>query len=52
MESHGVKDAVHVSEATAKLVEARFELEPRGTIQVKGKGEMVTFVVRGERQSA
>ncbi|NUP09222.1 MAG: adenylate/guanylate cyclase domain-containing protein [Polyangiaceae bacterium] len=46
MESHGVKDAVHVSEATAELVRGKFQLESRGTIQVKGKGDMVTYIVR------
>jgi class 3 adenylate cyclase len=46
MESHGVKGTVHLSEATAKLVEGRFALEERGSITVKGKGEMRTFLVR------
>lgn len=49
MESHGIKDAVHISEATAKLVEGSFQLEPRGSISVKGKGEMVTYLVVDER---
>jgi class 3 adenylate cyclase len=46
MESHGVKGAVHVSEETAKHLGEGFVLEDRGTIAVKGKGEMRTYLVR------
>jgi class 3 adenylate cyclase len=46
MESHGVKGAVHVSEETAKYLGEGFVLEDRGTIPVKGKGEMRTYLVR------
>ena len=45
MESHGVKGAVHVSAETAKHLGAGFVLEDRGTIAVKGKGEMRTYLV-------
>ncbi len=45
MESHGVKGSVHISEVTANLVKDHFELEARGAITVKGKGEMATFFV-------
>lgn len=45
MESHGVKGAVHVSAVTARLIGSEFQLTPRGAIQVKGKGEMETFLV-------
>ena len=51
MESHGQKGTVHVSESTAQLIEKEFRLEPRGAIQVKGKGEMKTYFVAGERSS-
>jgi class 3 adenylate cyclase len=49
MESHGVKDGIHVTEATADLLRERFVLQPRGRIEVKGKGEMETFLVVGEK---
>ena len=49
MESHGRKGSVHVSDVTAKLVEKEFDLEARGTITVKGKGEMATFFVSGPK---
>ena len=45
LESHGLANRVQVSEATARLIEDSFELEPRGTISVKGKGKMKTFLL-------
>ena len=41
-----------MSEPTAKLLENNFELEPRGEIEVKGKGPMRTFFVRSWRPDA
>ncbi|MFO0650498.1 MAG: adenylate/guanylate cyclase domain-containing protein [Polyangiales bacterium] len=46
MESHGVAGAVQVSEVTWARVREMFEFEPRGEIEVKGKGAMRTFTVR------
>ncbi|HEY8079571.1 MAG TPA: adenylate/guanylate cyclase domain-containing protein [Labilithrix sp.] len=43
MESHGEPGRIQVSEATRDLLADRFELEARGAIAVKGKGEMRTF---------
>jgi adenylate cyclase len=51
MESHGEKGRVHVSQATASLLGDAFELASRGSIPVKGKGEMATFFVERERRS-
>jgi class 3 adenylate cyclase len=45
MESHGVPGRIHVSTATYNLVKDHFTCEPRGTIDVKGKGEMETWFV-------
>ena len=52
MESHGLKGTVHVSEATAKLLGDRFDVEDRGGITVKGKGEMRTFLIRDKTAPA
>lgn len=53
MESHGVPGRIHVTDATAELLREAFELEPRGTIDVKGKGPMRTwFLVRERAPSA
>ncbi len=49
MESHGVPGRVQVTEVTRALIEADFCCEPRGTIPVKGKGEMQVWFVTGRR---
>jgi guanylate cyclase len=47
MESHGAPNRVHVSDETARALEGAFELEERGVVNVKGKGELRThWVVR------
>jgi adenylate cyclase len=40
MESHGKANCIQISCATYELVRDRFVCEPRGTIDVKGKGQM------------
>jgi guanylate cyclase len=50
MESHGVRDAVQISAATYALVHDRFDCTPRGTIDVRGKGPLPTWVVDGRRR--
>lgn len=49
MESHGVPGSIQVSEATYEAVKDRFDFEPRGTITVKGKGEMRTYFLLRRR---
>ena len=51
MESTGTVGEVQVSEATYERVKDRFEFEPRGPIEVKGKGAMVTYFLRGRRNA-
>jgi len=45
MESHAEAGTIQVSASTAQLLRAQFVLESRGTIDVKGKGPMETFVL-------
>ena len=45
MESSGINGEVHVSEVHAHALHGAFVLMERGTIVVKGKGEMNTYVV-------
>jgi guanylate cyclase len=45
MESHGAPGRVHVSEATRARLDGEFHCSERGSIAVKGKGEMRTFWV-------
>ncbi len=45
MESHGSAGKVHIAESTYALIKDDFICEPRGTIPVKGFGEMPTWFV-------
>ena len=40
MESHGTPGRIQITRATFELLADEFECEPRGTIAVKGKGEI------------
>ena len=51
MESHGVADAVQISRATLDLLDAGFDVTSRGTVPIKGKGELETFLVTSTRGS-
>jgi len=52
MESHGLPGRIHVTEATCARLRERFEIEERGTIDIKGKGPMKTFFLGGLRPAA
>lgn len=45
MESHGLSNAVQITGATYELIKDEFVCEPRGTVNVKGKGEMEVWLV-------
>jgi adenylate cyclase len=47
MESHGVPGAIQVTERVYRLLTPAFEFEPRGVIEVKGKGLMPTYLLVG-----
>ena len=47
MESHGVAGRVQVTTATHDQIAARYECEPRGPIEVKGKGALEAWLVVG-----
>jgi adenylate cyclase len=49
MESHGVPNEIQVSQASFMRLSEGFILEPRGVIDIKGKGRMETYLLRGER---
>ncbi len=49
MESHGESGAIHISEATYRLIEGQFNCELRGAIPVKGKGQMTTYWLRAHQ---
>ena len=45
MESYGLPGQIHVSAATRRLLGDAFRFEPRGLLDVKGKGSMETYFV-------
>ena len=49
MESHGVPDRIQVTAAVYDLVSSEFDFEPRGEIDVKGKGMMETYFLLRRR---
>ena len=49
MESHGIPNEIQVSHASFMRLSEGFVLEPRGAIEIKGKGQMDTYLLRGER---
>ena len=52
MESHGTPGRIQITRATYELLGDEFDCEPRGTIAVKGKGEMEAWYLVGRRPSA
>ena len=47
MESHGIVGEIQVTEATYQHLKDKYEFEKRGLINVKGKGEMSTYFLKG-----
>ncbi len=46
MESSAQLDTIHLSSATAALLGDKFQIEPRGTVVIKGIGGMETWTLR------
>lgn len=49
MESHGLPGAIQVSNSTYKFLQHQFLFVARGSIKVKGKGEMTTYLLVGRK---
>ncbi|MEW6495931.1 MAG: adenylate/guanylate cyclase domain-containing protein, partial [Cyanobacteriota bacterium] len=49
MESHGLASCIQVSQTTYDLLRDKYLFEERGVINVKGKGEMFTYLLRGRK---
>jgi class 3 adenylate cyclase len=50
MEHHGLPGAIQVTERVYERLRGRYELRRRGTIEVKGKGPMTTYLLLGKRE--
>jgi guanylate cyclase len=51
MESHGLGGAVQITRATYELIKDEFVCEPRGTVNVKGKGKMEVWLVISAKEN-
>jgi len=51
MESHGEAGRIQISADTAEFLDGGFVVEPRGEIEVKGKGMMAAYFLVGEREA-
>ncbi|MGI9479804.1 MAG: adenylate/guanylate cyclase domain-containing protein [Hyphomicrobiaceae bacterium] len=52
MESHGQPGMIQITEATRAQLSGSFRTEPLGQIDVKGKGQMLTYAVAEETPAA
>jgi class 3 adenylate cyclase len=50
MESHGVPGEIQVTQSTRDLLGDNYLIEERGVIEVKGKGPMKTYLLKGKRR--
>jgi class 3 adenylate cyclase len=50
MESHAQPGTIQVTERTYERLREGYELAPRGTIEVKGKGQMTMYLLLGGRE--
>jgi len=46
MESYGLADTIQVTQAVQERLNDRYAFEPRGPIPIKGKGDMMTYLLR------
>ncbi len=49
MESHGLPGCIQVTATTYELLKDQYRFEEREPIQVKGKGEMITYLLKGRK---
>jgi class 3 adenylate cyclase len=49
MESHGIADRIQVSKSVYNLLKDKYIFIERGQIQIKGKGEMMTYFLEGPK---
>ena len=51
MESHAERATIQVSDRARQRLEEHYELQPRGSVEVKGKGTMETYLLLAKRDA-
>ncbi len=51
MESHGIPGQIQVTEETYLCLKDQYLFEERGMIKIKGRGEMVTYLLKGKKSN-
>jgi class 3 adenylate cyclase len=51
MESNGTPDEIHVTERFRDTLSDSFQFEERGKMDIKGKGMMKTYYLKGEKNA-
>jgi len=51
MESHGVPGEIQVTPATYALLHTNYHFEERGVIDIKSKGPIKVYLLKGKRQA-
>jgi PAS domain S-box-containing protein len=49
MESQGIRDRIQVTASTYELLRHKYHFQERGSIYIKGKGEMTTYLLMGKK---
>jgi class 3 adenylate cyclase len=49
MESHGIVGEIQVTENTYMLLRANYVLQKRGEIEIKGKGQIMTYLLKRKK---
>lgn len=51
MESHGVPGKIQITQTTYNLIEDKFICNPRGMVELKGKGQMATWFLKDIKET-
>lgn len=52
MESHGLPNSIQVTASTYERLQDHYQFQPRGPLEIKGKGKMITYLLLGRANSA
>jgi adenylate cyclase len=51
MESHGIVGQIQVTESTYACLRGQYDFEARGPIEIKGKGELPVYLLKGHKSA-